>query len=560
MEFEDGRLGTSLGTSARRVLFKDQRQDVAISTEEAASTAISFSSPHCRIHDNLMSAPRPLLGRARVRKQQKSSNIAPSKGDDDPAAPSSSGPREPRGVPTDLVAVQDELDWLLDGLPSGPSFQGLLELLFSNQGRHLVIQVPTTAQSIIDRLAGLDPNSVCYADISARRAIACLLLILTMCGRLSCFTNETTVSLIKRITDDAGSNGGNSDKKMDINLARFMGDQHVCRFVPREVSASPWCICLACLAYCVEPRENYDPSKIKASIGPLMDVLVSTVVEESGALSDVNPTLKTVMALWKLKTSLLVLEQACFACAENQNVLNDRKVEVGCPPLEKVVGFNQFLVGLIRTLASHNRRLPSEGIKKDCFLLLISVLMNTTEGDARACRDIQPEHLVACISKLWNNSRVPDRGKSHTDELCALLGVMINVVDEIGCESTCTDRESLLELVTILCAMVTSDAQDDGGDDADEGTVTLESLERRDTMQKSSAEAYGSILLGFLVVGSAEARELARAQLKGGSGSGLEGIKASIERVLAFYLSVGALTPKTQARLSGLIDALGRQT
>ena len=503
-----------------------------------------------------MSAPRPPLGRARARKQQKSSDSARS--NDDPL-PSSSGPREPRVVPADLVATQDELDWLLDGLPSGSSFQGLLELLFSNQGRRLVVQVPTTAQCVVDRLASLDSDSACYADTSARRAIACLLLILTMCGRLSCFTNKTTVSLIKRIIDEPGSNGGNTNKKIEINLARFMGDQHVCRFVPREVSASPWCVCLACLAYCVEPRENYDPSKIKASIGPLLDALVSTVVEESGALNDANPTLKTVVSLWKLKTSLLVLEQACFACAENQRILNETQVEVGCPPLEKVVAFNKFLVGLIRTLASHNRRLPSEGIKKDCFLLLISVLMNTTEGDERACRDIQPEHLVACIAKLWKDGRGSDRGKSHTDELSALLGVMINIVDEIGCESTCKDRESLSELVTILCAMATSEAEEVGGEgvvDADEGSVTLESLERRDAKQRSSAEAYGSILLGFLVVANAEARGLAEAQLEAGSGGGLDGIKASIERVLAFYLSVGALTPKTQARLSGLIDAL----
>jgi len=555
VDFQDGRFGefwydccpTAIATVAIAVAIRH----------------FHFRSFHSRIQSDFMSAPRPLLGRARGRQQQKSSGLAPSKGDD-PAAPSSSGPREPRGVPTELVAVQDELDWLLDGLPSGSSFQGLLELLFSNQGRRLIIQVDTTAQSIIDRLAGMDPKSACYRDISARRAIACLLLVITMCGRLSCFTNETTVLLIKRIIDDAGSNSVNSDKKMDINLARFMGDQHVCRFVPREVSASPWCVCLSCLAYCVEPRENYDPSRIKESIGPLMDVLVSTVVEESGALSDANPTLKTVVALWKLKTSLLVLEQACFACAENQNVLNEKEVEVGCPPLEKVVCFNQFLVGLIRTLASHNRRLPSEGIKKDCFLLLISLLMNTTEGDSRACRDIQPEHLIACIGNLWDDSRVPHRGSSHTDELSALLGVMINVVDEIGCESICEERESLSELVTILCAMVTSEAREgvgdagDGGVDVDEGSVTLESLEQRDAKQKGSSEAYGSILLGFLVVGSAEARELAEAQLKGRSGDGLDGIKASIERVLAFYLSVGALTPKTQARLTGLIDALAK--
>lgn len=519
-----------------------------------------------------MSAPRPLLGsRSRLAKVQKqnagedpTNKQSKQRGQDkkNDSLPSPSAPP----VPPELVATQDELDWLLDGLPSPSSFQELLDLLFSNAGRALVAKRPITAQSIVDRLSSLE--DVYYEDLSTCRAVSCVLLILTLCGKISIFTSGTTILLVKRIVVANGVRNNeaavkSNNMKNSINLVRLLSDQNVCRFVPREVSASPWCVCLACLAYCVEPRDNYDPSKIKASISPLLDLLVSTVVEESGALNDPNPTLKTVVALWKLKTTLSILEQACFACERNQQILNEKQLETGCPPLEKIVGFNQFLVGLIRTLASHNRRLPSEGIKKDCFLLLISVLMNTTEGDAGACRDIQPEHLSRCICKLWSDTE--ERRMSHTDELSALLGVLINVVDEVGCDSICSDREALSQLVIVLCAMTKATGDDAEGCrhnghgrvdvdqvDLDDGSVTVESLDRRDARQ-SSAEAYGSILLGFLLVGSAEVRHEVQETL---GQAGVDRVRASIERTLAFYLRVDALTQKTKERLSALITSL----
>ena len=201
--------------------------------------------------------------------------------------------------------------------------------------------------------------------------------------------------------------------------------------------------------------------------------------------------------------------------------------------------------------AGQNRRLPSEGIKKDCFLLLISVLMNTTEGDERACRDVQVEHLCGCLIKLWKEG-----GGAYADEMSALLGVLINVVDEIGCEGLTTGGGEQA-LVDVLCAM-TKAGGEEAEEEADRHQVTVDCLDERDKRQKSSAEAYAAILLGFMIVadeGDGERSSSVRAQVVRKLG-GVACVKASIERTLGFYTSTGAVTQKTVERLGALVDGL----
>lgn len=203
--------------------------------------------------------------------------------------------------------------------------------------------------------------------------------------------------------------------------------------------------------------------------------------------------------------------------------------------------------------AGQNRRLPSEGIKKDCFLLLISVLMNTTEGDERACRDVQVEHLCGCLIKLWKEG-----GGAYADEMSALLGVLINVVDEIGCEGLTTGGGEQA-LVDVLCAMTKAGGEEAEEEEADRHQVTVDCLDERDKRQKSSAEAYAAILLGFMIVadeGDGERSSSVRAQVVRKLG-GVACVKASIERTLGFYTSTGAVTQKTVERLGALVDGLG---
>ena len=54
-----------------------------------------------------------------------------------PAGPAGSTPPPKRGavIPPELTATQDELDWILDGLPSSAALNDLLGFLFSNAGR-----------------------------------------------------------------------------------------------------------------------------------------------------------------------------------------------------------------------------------------------------------------------------------------------------------------------------------------------------------------------------------------------------------------------------------------
>jgi len=53
------------------------------------------------------------------------------------AGPTGSTPPPKRGavIPPELTATQDELDWILDGLPSAAALSDLLGFLFSNAGR-----------------------------------------------------------------------------------------------------------------------------------------------------------------------------------------------------------------------------------------------------------------------------------------------------------------------------------------------------------------------------------------------------------------------------------------
>jgi hypothetical protein len=311
---------------------------------------------------------------------------------------------------------------------------------------------------------------------------------------------------------------------------------------------------LACLAYCLEPRENYDATKIKTRLIHVLDALVSAAVEESAALNDPKPTMKTVQGLWTLKSSLSILEQSCFACPQNQSALNSKTVNVGCPPLEKMVTFNQWLVSQIRTLTSHNKQLPDTGLKKDCFLLLISVLMNTTEGDKNACCDLHIDYLGSCLIKLHRD----DSEKSHSDEMSALIGVLINIIDEVG--TLCIGDEALLyEMIDSLCQIVEDRTTGAGFESVSpsrgEDIVTVESLEQKNrSRQTSSVAVYSAILLGFLAANN-EQGGLIRCKIADRLGS-LDPLVELIEQTLNFYMTVGAVTEKSSRRLACIIERL----
>lgn len=65
----------------------------------------------------------------------------------------------------------------------------------------------------------------------------------------------------------------------------------------------PACICLACLAFSLRPSEDHDATEEKKSLGKsgCLLLVVKIAMQESFALNDPRPTMKTVQGLWKLE-------------------------------------------------------------------------------------------------------------------------------------------------------------------------------------------------------------------------------------------------------------------
>jgi hypothetical protein len=86
----------------------------------------------------------------------------------------------------------------------------------------LLIQKVNTAQMIVDRLFVL-PISL-FDDFLLCQAVAYILLIITMCGKISIFTSSSTMDLVGRIIEKGNTTSTNSVHA----LTKFMADQHVC--------------------------------------------------------------------------------------------------------------------------------------------------------------------------------------------------------------------------------------------------------------------------------------------------------------------------------------------
>lgn len=201
--------------------------------------------------------------------------------------------------------MNDDLMWALDGLEStnrssrDDSLADLIVLLSSRRGG-LVLQGDGIVDILLERLASNQQEE----NNQMTLAIACILLILTMRGRFSIFTRETTIKLIEQAMACKESViFPDNMTKLSKSISGFLSDQQVNRFLPREVSLSPLCICLAFLSFCLHPREDYDTTGMKLLLGKseCFRLVVDVAVAESSALNDPNPTMNTVQSLWKLK-------------------------------------------------------------------------------------------------------------------------------------------------------------------------------------------------------------------------------------------------------------------
>lgn len=161
-----------------------------------------------------------------------------------------------------------------------------------------------------------------------------------------------------------------------------------------------------------------------------------------------------------------------------------------------------------------------------------------------------------------------DSFKAWIDEISASLGVLINIVEA---EPTALDKikaitlqrgdsltvsSTILEIVAKLFNLCSKE-ENDPITSTNDNEVTLESLRDSEGQAMGSIiGAYSGILLGFLVVNDPEACAQAKCMLSSDSLRPLIGV---IQKCFAFYKNVGALTPKTEASLQGLLVQLESQ-
>lgn len=204
----------------------------------------------------------------------------------------------------ELARMNDDLSWAMDGLDSTSgsaredSFASLLELLTSRRGRILVCKDGIT-EKLLDSLVVMDFDGNSMTALS----VACLFLLFTMNGKIRIFTVDPYLELLMRVMKFYEPVRLMESSLLAKAIIKFLSDPVVCRFVPRETSSSPLSICLSCLTFSLQPREEYDATPIKKSLGRTnsLRVIVEAAMQESNALNDPRPTMKTVQGLWKLK-------------------------------------------------------------------------------------------------------------------------------------------------------------------------------------------------------------------------------------------------------------------
>ncbi|KAI8110351.1 hypothetical protein M9435_002027 [Picochlorum sp. BPE23] len=477
----------------------------------------------------------------------------------------------------EIARLNDDMVWALDGLESTSksareeSLGNLVELLGSRRGRALLHRDGVVGD-LMRRLCQLE-----FADHpELALGTASIFCMSTVSGHLEIFEDMPALELLDRILMFNSVVAGSSHLVQSVR--KFLADPRICRLIPKEISSVPACICLACLAFSLRPNEDRDSTEEKKSLsksGSLL-IIVKIAMQESFALNDPRPTMKTVQGLWKLERCLSILEQACFACQENEEHLARLEVESGVPPLLSKLPFVQWLTMQVKVLSG--QKLSPEGLKKECYRGFLGLLMNITEGNEGACKALLQsdgiEALCNALARLvfgcTDSGRETnlDSFKAWIDEISASLGVLINIVEA---EPTALDKikaitlqrgdsstvsSTILEIVAKLFNLCSKEEKDPITSTND-NEVTLESLRDSEGQAMGSIiGAYSGILLGFLVVNDPEACAQAKCMLSSDSLRPLIGV---IQKCFAFYKNVGALTPKTEASLQGLLVQLESQ-
>ena len=95
----------------------------------------------------------------------------------------------------------------------------------------------------------------------------------------------------------------NLDSHCADRVVNVVKDPMLYRLIPKEASTNPLSICLASLAYCIEPSELGDKSKMKRQLisTGCLGCIVNVASEQEKSLNDPQPTMETVQKLWRLQ-------------------------------------------------------------------------------------------------------------------------------------------------------------------------------------------------------------------------------------------------------------------
>jgi hypothetical protein len=180
-----------------------------------------------------------------------------------------------------------------------------------------------------------------------------------------------------------------------------------------------------------------DPLKAALRQAGALQAAAQVAADHAIALSDTSPTIQTVRSLWRLHKALLLLENACFACPDNEALLLAVQVRSGVEPLISTAGLVSWLVQQLGLLS---RQALITGIKKDCLRALLAVLMNLTQNNPAGCNAVVDAGALAPVAALLAQivrggpkikGVVAGREElaAWLDELSGCLALLINLVE-----------------------------------------------------------------------------------------------------------------------------------
>lgn len=474
---------------------------------------------------------------------------------------------------------KDDASWALEGLNAASSevdkresMCALAEMCVNKKGR-LALRCGGMADEVLDAV------STAYVG-DAIVALAAATILATLClpdaADPKLLTLPAAVSLFEKLLHaqdviQGPENSSLASNSPESRIAKCLQERLMLRVVPKTESLSPLSITLAALAILLDPNLtplNIEALKIALGEAGVIDTMAQCALRHAHAVADPAPTIETVRCLWRLHKCLKILEHMCFASPENESRLIAVDLISGENLTPSKTSLITWLVNLVGAMSSQGL---APGIKKDCLRATLSVLMNASQNNAVGCQILVEANLTKVIPRMLQQMLQGD-GRRHVgclasgssmiawaDEVSSCMGLLINIAEQS--QKWRQELRSGTTLVPLLCSLITAvvtevrdPAEAVTGGGAVTEDVTLDTLQGKDDAGAGSIiELYASILLGFIIEESQNARNEAASRLPGRD---LESVTEAVERALHFYVSTGAITQRSERNLRELVDAL----